>query len=47
VAASRVSLRVGTKEAIQNAAPKTAEGDFIDPDTGQTIPKNGPFDYGH
>jgi hypothetical protein len=22
-------------------------GDFIDPNTGQVIPKGGPFDYGH
>jgi hypothetical protein len=46
-AATRVGLRVGTKQAIQDAAPKTADGDFIDPNTGQVIPKDGPFDYGH
>jgi hypothetical protein len=46
-AATRVGLRVGTKQAIQDAVPKTAEGDFIDPNTGQVIPKEGPFDYGH
>ena len=39
--------RVSTRQAIQDAAPKTAEGDFIDPNIGQTIPKEGPFDYGH
>ncbi len=25
----------------------TAEGDFIDPNTGQVIPREGSFDYGH
>ena len=47
VAASRVSLRVGTKAEIRANAPRTADGDFIDPNTGQVIPKDGPFDYGH
>jgi HNH/ENDO VII superfamily nuclease with conserved GHE residues len=42
-----VSLRVGTKAEIRANAPKTAAGDFIDPNTGQVIPKGGPFDYGH
>jgi hypothetical protein len=46
-AAIRATLRVGTKTEIRAAAPKTAGGDFIDPNTGQVIPKNGPFDYGH
>jgi hypothetical protein len=46
-AASRVYLRVGTRQAIQDAAPRTADGDFIDPNTGQVIPQEGPFDYGH
>jgi RHS repeat-associated protein len=46
-AATRAGLRVSTKQAIQAAAPKTAEGDFIDPNTGQIIPQDGPFDYGH
>lgn len=43
----RVKLRVGTKEKIREAAPKTPDGDFIDPNTGQVIPKEGPFHYGH
>jgi hypothetical protein len=47
VAANRVTLRVGTKAEIQAAAPKTAGGDFIDPNTGQIIPRTGPFHYGH
>ena len=47
VAANRVTLRVGTKAEIRANAPKTADGDFIDPNTGQVIPKDGPFDYGH
>jgi RHS repeat-associated protein len=47
IAARRVSLRVGTKVQIREAAPKTATGDFIDPNTGQIIPREGPFQYGH
>jgi hypothetical protein len=46
-AVRRVKLRTSTKEAIEDAAPKTAEGDFIDPNTGQVVPKEGPFHYGH
>jgi RHS repeat-associated protein len=46
-AARRVSLRESTKQAIQNAAPRDANGDFIDPNTGQSVPSDGPFDYGH
>jgi hypothetical protein len=44
VAARRVTLRTGTKGEIREAAPKTASGDFIDPNTGQIISKAGPFD---
>lgn len=47
VAACRVTLRVTTKLQIEEAAPKTPEGDFIDPNTGQAIPRSGPFHYGH
>lgn len=43
----RVYLRKGTKEKIKENAPKTPDGDFIDPNTGKVIPKDGPFDYGH
>ncbi|MDA0632516.1 GH-E family nuclease [Nonomuraea sp. MCN248] len=43
----RVSLWEKTKRAIQGAAPTDANGDFIDPNTGQIIPKGGPFHYGH
>ena len=44
---NRVKLRKGVKEQIKADAPKTKSGDYIDPNTGQTIPKEGPFDYGH
>jgi hypothetical protein len=47
VAATRVKLRVETKAKIQDVAPKTTTGDFIDPNTGQVIPQPGPFHYGH
>ncbi|MFC4900492.1 GH-E family nuclease [Streptosporangium amethystogenes subsp. fukuiense] len=43
----RVSLWEKTKRDIRNAAPTDANGDFIDPNTGQIIPKGGPFHYGH
>ena len=46
-AARRAPLRVGTKQSIQDAAPKTEDGDYIDPNTGQVIPQEGPYDYGH
>ncbi|GAA4174173.1 GH-E family nuclease [Gryllotalpicola koreensis] len=46
-AATRVKLRNSTKLAIQGNAPKTASGDYIDPNTGEPVPKEGPFDYGH
>ena len=43
----RVTLRTGTKARIRADSLKTADGDFIDPNTGMIIPKDGPFDYGH
>jgi len=46
-AARRVDLRESTKEAIRDAAPKTAEGEFIDPNTGTVIPREGTYDFGH
>ncbi|MFK4087510.1 GH-E family nuclease, partial [Kribbella sp. NPDC020789] len=46
-AGRRVKLRVETKQKIQDAAPKDANGNFIDPNTGQVIPKGDPFHYGH
>ena len=46
-AARRVTLRQGTKQAIQDAAFKNSNGDYLDSNTGKVIPKNGPFDYGH
>jgi len=44
---NRVKLRKKTKETIKENAPKTENGDFIDPNTGQVIPKEGPYDIGH
>jgi hypothetical protein len=44
---ARVTLRTSTKQAIEDAAPRDAEGNFIDPNTGQSIPTEGPFQYGH
>jgi len=35
------------KQKIQDAALKTADGDFIDPNTGTIIPRGAPFHYGH
>ena len=43
----RVYLRKSTKEKIKENAPKTSDGNFIDPNTGKIIPKEGSFDYGH
>jgi hypothetical protein len=43
----RVTLRSSTKQAIEDAAPKNANGDFIDPNTGKAVPASGPFHYGH
>ena len=40
-------MRKATKEKAKEEAPKNAEGDFIDPNTGKVIPKEGPFDFGH
>lgn len=44
---NRVSLRKGTKEKIKADANKTPSGDYIDPNTGQIIPKDGSYDIGH
>ncbi|MEZ0090418.1 HNH/ENDO VII family nuclease [Streptacidiphilus sp. EB129] len=44
---ARVTLRSSTKQAVQDAAPRDGDGNFIDPNTGQSIPKEGPFHYGH
>jgi hypothetical protein len=43
----RVTLRSSTRQAVQDAAPRDADGNFIDPNTGQSIPAAGPFHYGH
>jgi len=47
IAEPRVALRVDTKAKIRETAPKTADGDYLDPYTGQVIPREGPFHYGH
>jgi RHS repeat-associated protein len=44
---SRVTLREMTKSSIRDAAPRDSDGNYIDPNTGQIIPKEGPFHYGH
>ncbi len=46
-AARRPKLREPTKQAVKDAQAKTPEGDFIDPNTFQVIPKEGPFHFGH
>jgi len=43
---NRVKLQKATKEAITDAAPKTKDGRFIDPNTGKAIEK-GQKVYGH
>jgi hypothetical protein len=43
---NRVKLRKGTKEAIKDAAPKTKDGRFIDPNTFKPIEK-GEEVFGH
>ena len=47
VAAQRVNPSAATKAQIRDAAPKTKDGDFIEPNTGQIVPREGPFHYGH
>ena len=44
---NRVKLRKSTRETIIEQAPKNANGDFIDPNTGMIVSKDGPFDIGH
>jgi HNH/ENDO VII superfamily nuclease with conserved GHE residues len=46
-AARRVELREDTKRAIRDAAMKTPDGDYVDPNTLAVIPKDGHFHYGH
>jgi hypothetical protein len=46
-AATRPYMRVDTRKAILDATEKTPEGDFVDPNTREVIPKEGPFDIGH
>lgn len=51
VAGRRVKLRKGTKEEIDAAQRRDGlvdkDGNLLDPNTLEPIPKNGPFDYGH
>lgn len=42
----RPNLWATTKAEIREAAPKTADGDFIDPNTGKIVPSNV-AQYGH
>ncbi|SIT17373.1 RHS repeat-associated core domain-containing protein [Belliella pelovolcani] len=44
---NRVKLRKGTVEQVKDNAPKNRNGDYLDPNTGQVIPKDDPFDIGH
>ena len=44
---NRVKLRKSTRTTVIEQAPKNADGDFIDPNTGMIVPKEGPFDIGH
>jgi hypothetical protein len=44
---ARVTLWAATKAAILAAAPRDANGNFIDPNTGQIIPASGPYHFGH
>lgn len=46
-AARRVPIRADVKEVVKQRAPKTADGDFIDPNSKKVIPKAGPFHFGH
>ncbi|WP_100415358.1 GH-E family nuclease [Mumia flava] len=43
----RPNVWATTKSQVRAEAKKTAEGDFIDPNTGKVIPSYGKFDYGH
>ncbi len=45
-AAQRVKLKPETLQKIRDAAPKTKDGDFIDPNTGKVIAR-GQEDIGH
>ena len=47
-AGQRVKLRISTKRAILEHAPnRLPNGDYYDPNSGEIIPKDGPFDFGH
>jgi hypothetical protein len=44
---ARVTLRNSTKKAIRDAQLKDSDGNFVDLNTGQSVPASGPFHYGH
>lgn len=44
---TRPSLWASTKAKIQDEAPKTVDGDFVDPNTGKILPRDETFHYGH
>ncbi|MEO8378866.1 MAG: RHS repeat-associated core domain-containing protein, partial [Acidobacteriota bacterium] len=47
-AATRPKMRQGTRQTVLNRAPKTATGDYLDPNNPSLIiPQEGPFDLGH
>lgn len=41
----RPKIRKGVRETVESRAPKTADGRFIDPNTGKPI--DGKYDLGH
>jgi hypothetical protein len=43
----RPPLSNATKDKVLAQARTDAQGDFIDPNTGQTIPREGPYHFGH
>ena len=43
----RPHLRLTTRDQIRADAKKTVDGDFIEPNTGNVIPHDGQFHYGH
>jgi RHS repeat-associated protein len=47
VAARRVGLRVGTRDAIRSSAPRAADGRIVDEFSRVVIPQGGAFHYAH
>jgi hypothetical protein len=47
-ASRRPKMLQATRQTILDRAPKTADGDYLDPNNpGLAIPQEGPFDLGH